>query len=172
VFPAVEERRNDQDGYRLEYLITIRNLGADPVTELQATDDLATVFAGAETWELVELSVVSGSGFTALAINPNFDGRTDRELLAANQSLAAGQTARLRLVIWLKPPTGPIVFSNYVNITARSGNVIVTDISNPGLDPDPNNNGDPKEEEESGATITIFSPYRIWVPVVSRGSAG
>ncbi len=171
-FPAIEERRNGQDGYRLEYLITIRNLGADPVTELQATDDLATVFAGAEVWELVELSVVSGSGFTALALNPNFDGRTDRELLAANQSLAAAQTARLRLVIWVKPPTGPMVFSNYVNITARSGNVIVTDISNPGLDPDPNNNGDPKEEEESGATITIFSPYRIWVPVVSRGDTG
>lgn len=167
-FPPVAETRNGQEGFRLEYWITFRNLGANPVTNVQAVDDLATVFAGAEAWEVVSLSPVSENGFAVLNVNPSFDGQHDLELLAANQSLAPGQRARLRLVTWVQPPSGPVVFRNIVSLVARSGTVTVTDVSMPGLDPDPNGNGDPKEEDEIGATISIFSPFKYWVPIVSR----
>ncbi|WP_322511456.1 hypothetical protein [Chloroflexus sp.] len=166
--PPVAETRNNEEGFRLEYWITFRNLGANPVTDVQAVDDLATVFAGAEAWEVVSLGPVNENGFAVLNVNPAFNGRTNQDLLAANQSLAPGQRARLRLVVWVQPPAGPIVFRNVVELVARSGNVTVTDISLPGLDPDPNGNGDPKEEGEIGATVTIFSPFKYWVPVVSR----
>lgn len=167
-FPPVAETRNGEEGFRLEYWITFRNLGANPVTNLQAVDDLTTVFADAEAWEFVSLSAVHESGLAVLHPNPAFDGRGHRDLLAANQSLAPGQRARLRLVVWVQPPPGPIVFRNVVDLVARSGNVTVTDISMPGLDPDPNGNGDPKEDGEIGATVTVFSPFRNWVPIVTR----
>lgn len=167
-FPPQAAQHHGEDGYRLEYLITIRNLGADPVSNLQAIDDLATVFASAEAWAVMTLEHVNESGFVSLTVNPNFNGQTDKQLLAPDQSLAAGQTARLRLVVWVKPPEGPVVFANRVQLTAVSGNVIVTDISNPGLDPDPNGNGDPKEVSESGTTITIFTPYQYFLPTVMR----
>ncbi|WP_298819647.1 hypothetical protein [Chloroflexus sp.] len=166
--PPVAETRDGREGFRLEYWITFRNLGADPVSDLQAVDDLATVFAAAEDWELVELSALTESGFTALTVNPAFDGRTNLELLASDQVLDEGQRARLRLIIWVRPPTGPTVFQNIVNLSARSGNVTVTDVSLPGLDPDPNGNGDPKEQSERGTTVTIFSPLKYWVPIVLR----
>lgn len=168
VFPPVAATRNGEEGFQLEYWITFRNLGANPVADIQAVDDLATVFASAEAWEVISLSSMSESGFAVFNVNPSFDGQHDLELLAANQSLAPGQRARLRLVVWVQPPPGPVVFRNVVNLVARSGNVTVTDVSMPGFDPDPNHNGDPKEEDEIGATISIFSPFKYWVPVVSR----
>ncbi|WP_322490175.1 hypothetical protein [Chloroflexus sp.] len=167
-FPPVAETRNGEEGFRLEYWITFRNLGANPVADVQAMDDLATVFASAEAWEVVSLSSMSESGFAVFNVNPSFDGQHDLELLAANQSLAPGQRARLSLVVWVQPPPGPVVFRNVVNLVARSGNVTVTDVSMPGFDPDPNHNGDPREEDEIGATISIFSPFKYWVPIVTR----
>lgn len=167
-FPPQVAQHHGEDGYRLEYLITIRNLGADPVSNLQAIDDLAAVFADAEAWVVMVLENVNESGFVPLTVNPNFNGQTDKQLLAPGQSLAAGLTARLRLIVWVQPPEGPVVFANQVQLTAVSGNVIVTDTSNPGLDPDPNGNGDPKEVNESGTTITIFTPYQYFLPTVMR----
>jgi hypothetical protein len=168
VFPPEAATYNSVEGFRLEYWITIRNLGADPVTNLVAIDDLTTVFAAAEDWDVLELSAINESGFTVLTVNPAFDGSSDRNLLAANQSLGPGQSARIRLVVWVKPPDGPTVFTNSVQLSALSGNVVVTDLSMPGLNPDPNGNGNPKEDGEIGATISIFSPYQTWVPIVTR----
>ncbi|MEF3273684.1 MAG: hypothetical protein K6356_04680 [Chloroflexus sp.] len=167
-FVPLPETRHSKDGFRLEYWITFRNLGADPVSDLQAIDHLAAVFADAEEWDLIELSAITESGTAVLTPNPDFDGRTNLNLLADNQVLAEGQRARLRLVVWVRPPSGPVVFRNIVNLSARSGNVVVTDISLPGLDPDPNGNGDPKEPTEIGATTTIFSPFKYWMPIVAR----
>lgn len=138
------------------------------MTNLAAIDDLATVFAAAEDWDVLELSAINESGFTTLTVNPTFDGSSDRNLLATNQSLGPGQSARIRLVVWVNPPEGPTVFTNSVQLSALSGNVVVTDLSMPGLNPDPNGNGDPKEDGEIGATVSIFSPYQTWVPIVTR----
>ncbi len=165
-FPPEVSRHNNQDGYRIEYLITLRNMGADPVSELQVTDNLAAVFAQAVTWELLTLEPVNESGLVTLSVNPAFNGQSDLNLLAENQSLAAGQLARLRLVVWVQPPSGAVVFQNSVEVTARSGNVLVTDISVPGLDPDPNETGDPKDTND--VTVSIITPYMYRIPIVLR----
>ncbi len=126
------------------YRIRARNYGQQDLTNLQLTENLTTVFDIPFT--IPPNSVTSPSG--DLTPNPNFNGRTDINLLAGTDTLAIGQTKVLDLVITITPGNQTRTYTNQVQGTAQSPSGSVTDQSQAGINPDPDNDNNPTNNND------------------------
>jgi hypothetical protein len=158
---------NQNGTFTVRYIITVKNLGSDaePLRELQISDDLATAFAQANAFEVLEVSS------DTLTINTNFDGVADSELLTGTDTLSAGQRARVELTVQITPGVSPESFGPFENsavASARAGSVRVEDRSVPGEDPDPDNDGDPGSDVEEVPTIINLAVKPLYLPMVIR----
>lgn len=158
---------NGDGTFSIEYLIILRNYGSDPLglAELQVSDDLVPVFASAGGFGVTSLQS------TDLTVNAGFNGRSDVDLLSGSNRLAANQQATITLVVRVTPGTGSQgkgPFNNSVVARAKSGPIVVSDVSTPGTSPDPNGDGDPKDPNEDLPTPISLEPPKIYLPLLRR----
>lgn len=155
------------DAYDIEYRIKLKNYGVVgelELTNLQVVDNLAATFAGAASWELRNVDVGT------LTKNPAYDGRNNTRLLAGTDTFPSQSEAVITIVARVRLGSGPNgrgPFNNTAVARAQAGNVIVEDDSIPGPNPDPNNNGDPKEGVEDKPTPISFGGS-IYLPLIGR----
>jgi uncharacterized repeat protein (TIGR01451 family) len=137
----------------------VQNLGDVPLNNAQISDNLNTTFGSPATYTVTS---VSGTG-----ANSSFNGNTDQNLLAANQSLTvsgAPASRTVTVVVRFNPNGVASPFNNTATATATSpgsataGNV--TDISDNGSDPrgtggdGDNNAGETGENDQTPITFT------------------
>jgi uncharacterized repeat protein (TIGR01451 family) len=123
--------------YTVTFEIRLENLGNVPLTGVNATDSFAAIFPSPMTFE------VTGLTSTDFAVNAGYNGNDNIDLLAAGNTLAVGQSGVVRIVVEIHSAgnTGPFDNTSVARGTSP-GDVPVTDISQDGTDPDPNNDGD------------------------------
>jgi uncharacterized repeat protein (TIGR01451 family) len=156
---------NPDGTFTVPYSLTVRNYGVDAITNVQVTDDLAATFANAAGF------AVSGVQSPTLSVNPNFNGSSDRNILAPGNTLAAtgqpGDSATITFNITITPGTGPEglgPFNNSAIVTGNAGDVTVQDTSDAGTNPDPNSNGIPNESGENDPTpVTLVAAPKLGV---------
>ncbi len=159
---------NNKNGtYDIEYILTVRNLSADtlPLTNLQIRDDLALTFANAGSFQVV--SIQSDD----LTVNPGFNGTSDINLLAGSDSLPSRVNRRVRFKVRVTAGSGESgkgPFFNSAIASALAAAIRVDDGSGPGLDPDPNNNGDPRDTAEDQPTPVNLEPLVLYLPLTRR----
>lgn len=127
------------------YRIRARNYGQENLTNLQLTENLAITFDNIP-FTVPANSVTSPNG--NLTPNPNYNGRTDFNLLAGTDTLAVGETKVLDLVVIITPGNQTRTYENVVQGTAQSPSGPVSDQSQAGINPDPNNDGDPTNNDD------------------------
>jgi len=145
---------NGNGTYTVVYTITVENLGDIISHSVQVTDDLDITFAGAVSYTVASVASVE---FTENWPPPGYDGSTDLNLLTGGDSLAVGATGAIMLTVILNPGINPGPYNNsaYVYGTSPAGTT-VSDWSDPGINPDPNGNGDPTEAGENDPTPLLF----------------
>src|SRR6185295_4614199 len=120
------------------------------------TEDLATTFAIADSFNVVS---VQSADFT---VNPAFNGAGDTNLLAAGNTLAVGADGTIALTVRVDSggATGP-----YTNQVVAHGDspagVPVTDVSQDGDDPDPDNDGSSGDDNVPTSILLPVSPVEI-----------
>jgi hypothetical protein len=134
---------NNGDGsYDLTFEIRVENLGDVGLGGLQVAEDLANTFALANSFDVL---VLESEEFT---INTNFDGENDINLLTGIDTIEAGNDGAIYLTIRVQPGDVLTGYLNNVEATATSpGGTALSDISTDGSDPDPNNDGNPEEDD-------------------------
>lgn len=140
---AVAAPLNNGDGsYDVLYTLTLQNSGDVELRNLQITDALGSVFAGADAWTV---NNVSSSDFT---VNfPGFDGTATQTILAGSDTLNAGASGTVTLSVTVTPGANLGPFNNTANTTASSpAGAALTDVSHLGNNPDGNGNGDPTDD--------------------------
>ncbi|MGF1548752.1 MAG: SdrD B-like domain-containing protein [Thiotrichales bacterium] len=143
----------------VDLLFTLRNLSANQAApNVQLIDDLVATFPGVASVVVLSPPVVSG-GLTAA--NPGYNGVTDTRMLAGTQTLAPGASATITLRIRVDVgPVGEGIYYNQALFTASptpGGPPISTDLSDNGIEPDPNGNGradDPGEDDPTPIPLT------------------
>ncbi|MEW6498673.1 MAG: hypothetical protein AB1589_40165, partial [Cyanobacteriota bacterium] len=135
----------DGGNLTVTYRIRARNYGQQELTNLQLTENLATTF-GTIPFTLPANSVTSPNG--DLTPNPNYNGRTDINLLAGTDTLAVGQTKVLDLVVTITPDNQTRTYTNQVQGTAQSPSGPVSDQSQAGINPDPDNDNNPTNNND------------------------
>ncbi|MDC8014151.1 GEVED domain-containing protein [Tahibacter soli] len=143
--------------YRVAFDVRIANTGNVPLTNVSATDDLATVFTEALAFSVVSLTSAD------FAVNPAYDGRTNLQLLAPGATLAVGGAGVVRLAVEVELHRffGP--FRNTAVATGDTpGGGTVTDTSQDGANPDPDNNGDPGDNSDpTPVSFNVINPVAV-----------
>ncbi len=136
------------------FRLLVENLGDETLTEVQITEDLAAAFPVPAVVVLTEGPSITGA---LSELNTNFDGVGDTSLLSGTESLAPGEiaTVDLSISITLNGASGP--FSNQVvAVGTNPGGDPSEDRSDDGVDPDPNDDGDPTGPGEDDPTVVDF----------------
>jgi uncharacterized repeat protein (TIGR01451 family) len=152
----VSVEREDGTLYRVVFEIRVENLGNVPLSNVQATDDLAAAFAGATSFHV--LSVTSPT----LATNAAYNGAGDTALLAAGNTLAVGASGTITLTVQVDSGGRQGPYSNQVTATGTSpASTPVTDISQDGTDPDPDDDGDPGDNGDPTPITLVLSVIEV-----------
>lgn len=139
---------NADDTYNITYRFVIKNYGTRTLTNVQLTDSLDNVFADSSNYIIAAPPTLSAG--SQLKLNPDFNGRKDEitgvmtMLIADSSSLAPGvaDTLELKLRV-LTDKQGVAIFTNSAYGSAKDTTATISEISQTGLDPDPDDDGNP-----------------------------
>lgn len=135
--------------YDVLFTFTIRNYGDVEIRGVQLTDDLAATFDPG-TWVVMSLyspTLTTNAWAPDPAVPTAYDGRTHLNLLAGTDTMAVDETATVLLRVRVTPAALG-TYENTAIVTGTSpGEVPVTDDSQDGMDPDPDGNDDPTDND-------------------------
>jgi gliding motility-associated-like protein len=164
---SVEDTTRKSDGsYNIAYKAILKNFGSSTLTNVQLVDSLSKVFSLQTGATFKKVGTPIASDISELAVNPDFDGVNDYELLiGGNSKLNPGVSDTLRFTINVSTDGRNTPYLNRVYAFAKAGNVVVTDISTNGLLPDLNGNNDPSEASEAEPTpVIIPGGIELFIP--------
>ncbi|NOT74996.1 MAG: gliding motility-associated C-terminal domain-containing protein [Cyclobacteriaceae bacterium] len=160
VAKAVSVPLQQTDGsFDVTYSVTVENLGNIILNQVQVTDNLAQAFPAPATFTVDHVNTLS-----TLTVNPAFNGKTDKNLFAAGNSLSVGASAVVNFTVHIQANGSAGIFYNSAtgSANANNGALTTTDLSVIGNNPDPNGNGNPGDVGEDSATPVTL----ILTPVV------
>ncbi|MBK9256229.1 MAG: Ig-like domain-containing protein [Saprospiraceae bacterium] len=143
---------NNYDGsYDLTYTILVQNYSLLPLSGLQVVENLDLTFEGAVSY------AVNNVSSTQFSVNNGFNGSGNNNLLSGNNNLEPFGTGTILLNITLVPgeKRGPYLNSALAKANSPMG-VLFTDLSQNGTNPDPDNDGDPTNNNVP--TPLLFCP--------------
>jgi uncharacterized repeat protein (TIGR01451 family) len=157
---------NANGSYTIPYTVTVQNYAPAAaeynVTNLQITDDLATTFAGATINSVTNLENGQNSN---LAVNSNFNGQGDQNLLQGTDTLAGQQSRTITFNVNITPGASLGPFNNTMTVTGNHAASAfagpITDTSVNGTDPDANGNGTPVNGDSDPSNNTSPTPVTI-----------
>lgn len=149
--------------YRIDFTVRVENMGNVPLSNVQVTENLAATFAMAASFNVLS---VQSADFT---VNPGFDGAGDTGLLAAGSTLAVGSSGTITIAVQVSSGGKRGPYSNQVVAQGDSpAGTPVTDVSQDGDDPDPDNDG---ESGDDNVPTPIVLPINA-VEIPTLGSWG
>ena len=152
----------DDDGnYVLTYEIRLENFGDVNLEMLAVNDDLAATFAGAESW------MVLGIESEEFAVNTDFDGINDINLITDGELLMPGNEGAIYLTVKVAPGNfaGPYL-NTATGVSITPLGTMAVDESQDGTDPDPNDNDDPTDDNDP-TPVTLNCFVQIVCPAVA-----
>ena len=153
------------DGSLVTLTYQIENLGNTVLDDFSLLVDLDSVF-GADNYVVVSPPSLASSR-PSLVLDPDFDGRTNQELIRSGQ-LSGGLVDVIELVVRVDSITdqgsGVGVYSHQVSVSADSpDDTLVTDLSNAGLVADSNGNANGSDAAEDDPTSIEFDLVESFV---------
>ncbi|MEM8484277.1 MAG: T9SS type A sorting domain-containing protein [Bacteroidota bacterium] len=144
----------DLGGFGVYYDIEVRNLGDTVLNSVQLLEDLGRAFEG------TNFSVSNLTATQPLAVNPDFDGLNDKNLLARfGNSLAPNASAKISFTVDVEPVSSFGPYSNSVIAYADTpAGTTTSDTSDNGTTVDADNDGNANEPGENDHSITAFAP--------------
>lgn len=148
--------------FRVTYELVVSNAGNVNLSNVQVTENLTQTFASAASFAVPASSVSSPSN--NLAPNPNYNGRTDTNLLAGTDTLAIGESKRIQFIVDVTPGTNLGPYNNQAQATGRGPDgTQVNDLSTDGTNPDPDGDGNPTNNSNPTPVRFESSPPRLGV---------
>ncbi|HEY0668264.1 MAG TPA: gliding motility-associated C-terminal domain-containing protein, partial [Sphingobacteriaceae bacterium] len=138
--------------YDITYTLTVKNMGNVELSQVQVVDDLEKAFPAPLKYKVAGAPVVNGG----LSGNILFNGNGDKNLLSSNSTLPRAGTATISFTVNVQLAGTVGTYFNSATASGTGQGITVTDISTPGNNPDPNNNGNPADPSEGGATETVL----------------
>ncbi|MEI8136630.1 MAG: gliding motility-associated C-terminal domain-containing protein, partial [Bacteroidota bacterium] len=129
---------NANGSYDINYKVVVKNYGLLPLNDVVLTENLNNTFSLPTTFTIVSAPIITSTG-SSLTIDPAFDGNLQTSLttsLTSILNISQSDTIVFRVRVFTNGFFGP--FNNSViGLASPSPSVFVQDSSNIGLDPDP-----------------------------------
>ncbi|MFK8016954.1 MAG: hypothetical protein AB8G17_16115 [Gammaproteobacteria bacterium] len=133
---------NNGDGtFDFVYTVLVQNSGDVTLTDVQVTDDLGGAFNQAVGYTVTAIDSPD------LAVNPNFDGGGDQNLLLGTDTLVVGASGTITMALTVEPGPNLGPYNNTaIGVGTSPAGTVVQDLSTDGVNPDPDNDGDPTDD--------------------------
>jgi gliding motility-associated-like protein len=142
--------RQSNGSFNLTYLISVRNYGNVALSNVQVTDNLANTFPSPAQFSVTTAPTATGG----LVGNAGFTGTGSNINLLTNGNLGIGERQSITFTVNLVPNASTGTFRNTAFASGQDPTGRPTsDNSTDGLNPDPDNDGDPREESPTPFTI-------------------
>ncbi len=147
------------NGTAVTYEVTLENLGDVTISNLMLSDPLNPVFGSGNYSITSQPAFLENPG--TITLSPQFFGFNIFDRLITDGSLAPGARARFRFVVNVNAVSdqgnGFGIYYNQVTINGQSPDATaVSDLSDDGIDPDPNGNGNAGDAGEDDPTLTVI----------------
>ena len=126
--------------FLITYDLHVTNLGSSDIQNVVVEDDLGTAFPGT-SFEVVGLESKTAD------VRSDYDGREVVALLRGTDVLAAGKSLDITLIVRVTLSVDEATLSNSAIARGSSGGQVVTDRSQEGVEPDPDWDGDPTNND-------------------------
>ena len=148
------------NGTQVTFDFYLENFDAINLNNLSLPFDLDTIFGAGFYTVLVGPSFIDDPG--TMTLNAGFDGSSDQMIITSG-TFNPLDTAQIRLVVVVDNVTDQgSGIGNYIsqlNLSAETTNgTMLTDLSDDGLDPDPNGTTNPTEPGENDPNIFMVDP--------------
>ncbi|OAQ42274.1 hypothetical protein A5893_03950 [Pedobacter psychrophilus] len=147
---AALSKKQINGSFDVTYTLNVKNHGNTPLNDIGIQDDLTKTFVGSVVFNIV--GTVNATG--TLKANPFYNGKFDVQLLSPGSTLIPSQTESISFtvnVIITQPADS--VFYNIATGLANSLGGNAEDESTNGINPDPNNDNNPSENEPTPITL-------------------
>ena len=147
VAKAADNPVNNNDGtFTVPYTVVVSNSGNVPLNNVQLTEDIfgspTSTFNGAANATIVSPPTVISGPLTAT--NANFNGNSDKNVLAGNKTIGFGQSATITFSVKVTPAGKLGIYNNTaVGTGTTPGRIQTTDNSTNGSNVDPDNDKNP-----------------------------
>lgn len=153
---SVRDTVRQADGtFNVTYQVVVRNFGPSILTHVSVSDTLSKVFNASTgaTYKVVRAPYTTSTG-SALKLNDKFDGGAEPLLVIGDSTsrLSVSQVDTILVVLNVATNGSTTTFLNTVYARARNNTGTVSDVSTNGLNPDPNGNNNPTDNNEREAT--------------------
>ncbi|UII26253.1 gliding motility-associated C-terminal domain-containing protein [Fulvivirga maritima] len=141
----VETPELQSDGsYIVDFTVTVENFGNEALSDVRLTSDLRTAFSANAEVEITTAPSVPSN----LVVNSAFDGVTETQLIDDGQ-LEVGEVETVTFSIKVSEGGGIGVYYSQVQATGVGAQSLsfTSDLSQEGLDADPNGDGRPDEND-------------------------
>jgi gliding motility-associated-like protein len=146
----------NNNAYNVTYTIVATNASTLNLTNFSIIDDLNITFPLPTTYSVITAPVITSLN-SSLTINTGYDGSTQNDMLVPlSSTLTAGKKDTIVFTVQINPNGffGP--FSNSAIGFGFDGTLTISDISNTGFAWDPDNDGDPTNNDT--ATVVSLNP--------------
>lgn len=146
--------------YTLVYRLTVENFGNVALSNLAVFDDVVTQFSGLSprdynVWVNADLASPTPllSPAPTLTLSASWNGSASSNILTSGQSLMVSESKHVYIsfMVTVNPsvaaPNNRLRDNTVIAQGTSPGSTLVTDTSTNGLDPDPNGDDDPSEDE-------------------------
>jgi gliding motility-associated-like protein/uncharacterized repeat protein (TIGR01451 family) len=136
--------------YDITYTMTVENLGNIPLTSVEVIEDLNAVFGG------LTFNVLSGSMTASgdLDVDNTFNGTSNTNLVLNTSNLAVGGLETVSFTVNVEFGAAVGTYNNTAVANGDGNGTPVTDDSETGTNPDPDDNFDPTDND-TPTSITI-----------------
>jgi len=139
-------------------------MGTRELRTIRATDDLRVTFDRAEAFAVQRIDS------STLAVNPDFDGDEDEDLLLGTDTLGPGAGGLIEFAVLVTIDRNTLYAENRVRVTAQTfSNSFIDDFSTDGLNPDPDGNGTPIDNDDR-TPVNIGLPFLDATMTDNRGT--
>jgi len=161
---------NGSGGFTVVFDFVIENFSAEVLNSLQLVDSLVSFYDNTNL-TAANINITGGT----LGGATNFDGNANQNVLATNQSLAANTSGTVQVTLTnVVPNAGVTLLTNQATgsgVGANSGTT-ATDTSTSGVNPDPNDDGTPDEQDVTPVPFgTIVSGFVFFDNGLGGGTA-
>lgn len=146
----------NNNAYNVTYTIVATNASTVDLTGFSIIDNLNSTFPLPTTYSIISAPIVTSIN-SSLTANSNFDGSIQNDMLTPlTSTLAAGRKDTIVFTVQINPNGffGP--FNNSAIGSGFDGTITVADSSNTGFAWDPDNDGDPTNNDS--ATVVNLTP--------------
>ena len=140
---------NNNGTYSFTYEIRVENMGDIPLYNLQVVDDLAATYALATGFTVDGVSIAQQPSSSTLSILSSYNGDSQINLLGGSDVLNVGNYALIRIQLTVTPGEFGGPYNNTaIGFGTSPGGRTVVDLSQDGLDVDPDNDGIPTNNND------------------------